>query len=293
MLCCIGDLVEDIVVWVARPPEVGTDTPAEIKRSRGGSAANVAALAASVGGSSRFIGRVGDDAVGHQLAEELRQDGVELAVEFIGRTGTVIVIVDPTAERTMLPDRGAATELEAVPEGALDGVAWLHVPGYSLLAEPLAGTTMKLIATATAAAIPVSVDASSTGLVSDFGVGSFVDRIDAMQPRVLFCNRDEATLLGVGPGRPLPGATLTIIKGGADPTVAVAANGASQELPVPPVPNVVDTTGAGDAFAAGYLVATLQGAPLLEAIAAAHRLAATVLARPGATGSRRPTRSNR
>jgi len=293
MLCCIGDLVEDVVVWVVRPPEVGTDTPAEIKRGRGGSAANVAAFAAAAGAKSRFIGKVGDDAIGHRLAGELRRDGVELAVEFGGRTGTVVVIVDPTAERTMLPDRGAATELDAVPPGALDGVAWLHVPGYSLLADPLAGTTMELISAATATTIPVSIDVSSTGLVSDFGVDSFIERIDAIQPRVLFCNREEAMLLGAGPGRPLPGTALTIIKGGADPTVAVAASGATRELPVPPVSNVVDTTGAGDAFAAGYLVATLQGAPLLDAIAAAHRLAATVLARPGATGDRQPTRGNR
>lgn len=293
MLCCVGDLVEDVVVWVARPPETGTDTPAEIRRSRGGSAANVASLAVAAGGRSRFIGRIGDDPVGHRLAAELEQAGVDLSVEFRGRTGTVVVIVDPTAERTMLPDRGAATELDRVPDGALDGVAWLHVPGYSLIAEPLAATAMELIAVAAAAGIPVSLDASSTGLIGDFGVGAFARRIETIRPHVLFCNRSEATLLGAGPGRPVLGAALTIIKGGADPTTAVATDGTTYEVPVPPVAGVIDTTGAGDAFAAGYLVATLGGAAQLEAIAAAHRLAATVLARPGADGGYQPTRSTR
>jgi len=282
MLCCIGDLVEDVVVWLSDDPAKGTDTPAQVFRRRGGSAANVATLAAEAGGRSRFIGRVGDDHLGLQLTDQLEAAGVDVWVERNGRTGTVVILVDRSAERTMLPDRGAATELDFVADEALDDVRWLHVPGYSLIVEPLGTTTRDLIDRAHRRSVPVSIDASSTGLVQTFGTTHFLRLIERLHPAVLFCNTDEATLLKLGPGRPAPEVRVTVLKAGAQPTILVAADGSTDTVPVDPVAAVVDTTGAGDALAAGFLVATLKGQTPVEAVRAAHRLAATVLARPGA-----------
>jgi len=283
VLCCIGDLVEDIVVWLSEEPVRGTDTPARVFRRRGGSAANVAALAVEAGASARFVGQVGDDRLGLQLTDQLEAAGVDVWAKRRGRTGTVVILVDPSAERTMLPDRGAATDLAFVADAALDDADRLHVPGYSLIAEPLGTTTRDLIDRANERDIPVSLDASSTGLVEAFGVTDFLRLVARLNPAVLFCNTDESRLLGLGPGRPAPGAGLTVVKSGPNPTMLVAADGTTHRIPVNPVGDVVDTTGAGDAFAAGYLVASLEGRAPVEAARAAHRLAATVLSRPGAS----------
>ncbi|MDE3131176.1 MAG: hypothetical protein KGL16_08465, partial [Acidobacteriota bacterium] len=101
MLGVVGDLVEDIVVWSPGAVRPATDNPSRITRTRGGSAANVAALAASIGTPARFIGRVGDDATGCQLVEQLSQCGVDVRAQRNGRTGAVVVLVDAAGERTM------------------------------------------------------------------------------------------------------------------------------------------------------------------------------------------------
>lgn len=282
MLCCIGDLVEDIVVWPSREPRRGTDTPSQVYRRRGGSAANVAVLAAQVGARSRFVGQVGNDRVGELLVAELKSAGVDALTTRRGRTGTIVILVEQDGERTMLPDRGAATELSGVPAGALDGVTWLHVPGYSLIVEPLATTARALVAAARNEGIAVSVDASSTGLIEEFGTTAFSHQVSGLAPDIVFCNKDEAALLRVGPGIPLRGAELSVVKAGPDPVLLIDTSGETIEVPVPPVTDVADTTGAGDAFAAGFIVATMKGARPVDAVEAANRLAATVLLRPGA-----------
>jgi sugar/nucleoside kinase (ribokinase family) len=78
---CIGDLVEDVVVWSAGAPRSGTDNPAGIQRVRGGAASNVAAFASSLGTSVRFVGRVGDEPAGKALVRELVVAGVDPKVQ--------------------------------------------------------------------------------------------------------------------------------------------------------------------------------------------------------------------
>ena len=283
MLCTIGDLVEDVVVWLAHEPRHASDTPAHISRTRGGSAANVALFSAAVFGSSRFIGQVGDDRLGAQLCDLLSAGGVEVCVSREGRTGSIVVLVYSDGERTMLSDRGACTQLTSVPRNCFDGITALHVPAYSLTVDPLATVAKTAIGEALARGIFVSVDASSSSVLSDFGIDAFCDLIAQLTPDVFMCNGDEAELLGLSPSKPIEGARLTVIKHGAQPTVATTRELATTHVSVPPVTSIFDTTGAGDAFAAGFIGSYVVTGELENALCAGHALAARVLRSPGAT----------
>src|SRR4051794_35442244 len=172
MLCSVGDLVEDVVVWLSAPSRAATDTPVRVFHRRGGSAANVATFAAGIDGmGARFIGRVGDDAPADRLVNGLAAAGVDARLQRVGRRGTIVVLVDPSGERTMLTDRGSSTGLTGIPEDWLDGVSVLHLPAYSLTAEPIGSTCLALGATARRRGIAVSVDASSIAVLEAFGPG--------------------------------------------------------------------------------------------------------------------------
>jgi sugar/nucleoside kinase (ribokinase family) len=280
LLGVVGDLVEDIVVWSESELRPATDNPSRITRTRGGSAANVAALAASTETPTRFIGRVGNDALGLQLIEILEQRGVDVRAQRAGRTGTVVVLVDRSGERTMFPDRGAAAELDAVPAGWLDSLGILHATSYSFAAEPAAGATLDLMAAARSRGIELCLDASSTGLLEDLGIATYLEFVRAVRPTIFFANAAEAAVLDLDSG--LFSGTLTIIKHGSEPTVVRAPDGTRTSVPVKVVDDVRDATGAGDAFAAGFLSARLAGRDVIEAVHAGHALAGAVLRSPGA-----------
>jgi sugar/nucleoside kinase (ribokinase family) len=278
VLCCIGDLVEDVVVWLTSDIAVGTDTGVTIHRRRGGSAANVAVAAASQGVRTRFVGRVGSDAVGVALVDDLRSAGVDARVQIGGRTGTIVVLVDPTGERTMLPDRGASVDLDAISRDDLADVSWLHVPAYSLVVGRLAATTQEAISLVRDRGGSISVDASSVALIDELGLDPFRDLLERVRPDVLFCNRDEAERLQVGPARGVAGSAVTVVKAGPDPVELYSAGREIATIPVTDPGPVRDTTGAGDAFAAGFITSRMEGEDLTAAAVSGHRLAAEILA---------------
>ncbi len=134
-----------------------------------------------------------------------------------------------------------------------------------------------LFAAARAAGALTSVDVSSVDLVTRLGADLLRAAIARLDPDVLIANGEEALALG-----PVPGSRTTVVKAGAAPTTVTAPDGGTTRVPVDPVAAVRDTTGAGDAFAAGFLTALAAGVAVDAAVRAGHALAARVLQQPGA-----------
>ena len=283
MLCTIGDLIEDVVVWLNDELNIGSDADSVIVRTRGGSAANVAMFGALTGTPSRFIGQVGNDNLGEQLCASLRGSGVDVCTVVEGRTGSIVVVVQPNGERTFLTDRGVASELSLFDASHLTGVSIVHVPTYSLALDPLATTAIHYIRAARAAGVLISIDASSTSVLRNYGVDRYSELIASIAPDVFLCNNDEAALLNIDSAHPMTGAALTVIKRGALPVTTVTAAGEVTEVATTPVTNIVDTTGAGDAFAAGFLPVYATSRNIKDAITNGNLIAARVFRSPGAT----------
>jgi sugar/nucleoside kinase (ribokinase family) len=272
----IGDLVEDIVVRLGGPVNEASDTDAVVVRRRGGSAANMAVSVARSGHPSRFIGQVGDDAIGAALLDTLAGHGVDVVSRRSGRTGTIIVLLDHRGERTMLTDRGACALLADPDPAWLDGLSTLHVPVYSLVGEPLATTTATLVAWAHERSIRVSIDASSASVIESFGATRLRVLLAELRPDVLLCNELELAALGAIEPADI-GAGIVVVKHGGEPAVVHVAGAAPVTVAAELVADVSDTTGAGDAFAAGFLVALASGVDPIDATRAGHACAARAI----------------
>lgn len=241
MICVLGDAHLDVVVALAGSIAEETDTQADISAGVGGQAANVAAWVTELGGSARLIAARGSDLAAGLVTGELARRGVEIVGPVLdGRTGVVVSLSAGGRARSMLTDRGVGPRLAAahIDSGWVTGCAWLHLPAYSLVAEPVRGAALA----AAALAPRVSVDLSSTAALLDYGVGRFRGLIARLRPEVVFGNEAEAALVG-----DLPGAELVVKLG---PRGVRAGGNVYPALPTQPA----DATGAGDAFAAGYLV---------------------------------------
>jgi sugar/nucleoside kinase (ribokinase family) len=254
----LGDLVLDVVVRTASDVARGADTPARISLSAGGQGANVAAWVAALGGSARWLGKRGADPAGLLAADELERRGVALLGPVAeARNGVIVSLADREGERSMFPDRGVATALEP-DELRPDWLACdhLHVSGYAMLAEPVVRAAARAVELAREHAARVSVDLASWSAIRDAGADRFRVLVESIEPDVVFANEDEEREVG----GPMPG-TAWILKRGAR-----GCSFEGEERPAVPVAEVVDTTGAGDALAAGWIV----GGPDLALEAAAR-----------------------
>jgi sugar/nucleoside kinase (ribokinase family) len=259
-LVVLGDLMVDVVARSSGPLARGSDTPARVTMHGGGSASNVAAWAASLGTPVALVCRVGDDERGRIAVAELRAAGVDVHadVDPARPTGTCVVLVEPDGERTMLPDPGANN----APLGGIPPGDHLHVVGYALLRDGPRASALAAIEQARAAGMTVSVDPSSWA----FLYPGAIPAVDLLLP-----NEEEAELAGT--------AAEVVTKLG--PAGARWTDG-TETITVPAEPvAVVDTTGAGDAFAAGFLTARLAGADPRAALQAGCHVAARAVAQVG------------
>jgi ribokinase len=283
----VGDAVTDIHAVHSGPIEVGSDTPASIRVSGGGSGANTAAWLATTGTAVRLVAVVGRDAAGDDLVAELTAGGVECVhVRRSGDapTGSVIVLTH-AGERSFITDRGANLLLvpSDVDSSLRPGVRHLHLSGYALLDASSRAAGRHALAAARSHGCTTSVDVASTAPLRRVGPSTVLEWVRGTD--ILFANLDEARVLADAPSpaeiaRALSAyAGTAVVKLGADG--AVWASGA-EVFAAPAVPtSVVDPTGAGDAFAAGVLASWLGGSAPADCLAAGATLGAAAVAVAG------------
>ena len=302
----LGDVMVDITAIVVEPINYASDTPARVSLQAGGAAANTACWLAHDGQDATLIGAVGDDAFGALVRAHLEALRVtDFLVTMRGTpTGTCIVIVDESGERTMLPDPGANASLSPrhLPDAAFRDGDHLHLSGYTLLHSATRATGMDSLRRAREAGMTISLDpASAAPLAQDPAVlDHAMSLID-----VLIANEAEAEVLTGFADPRLALAALAdrvptvVLKLGSQGSIARRA-GALAAGPPGAAPassdhsaaesasaravdaEIIDTTGAGDAFAAGFLPPWVAGLPLPDCLDAASRSAARAVARVGA-----------
>ena len=182
----------------------------------------------------------------------------------------------------MLSDRAACTDLANPSPTWLDGLDTLHIPYYSLVGEPLATTTATLAGWAADRGIRVSIDTSSEAVLHHVGPAIALARIRSLHPAVVLANELEAAALGPALHPDHLDGALVIIKQGAQPAIVLQSGQLPIEVPAEIVVGVSDTTGAGDAFAAGLLLALAKGDDPITATQRAHAVAADAVRRASA-----------
>jgi sugar/nucleoside kinase (ribokinase family) len=284
----------DVVLAPDRPLESGTDVPGRVALRPGGSAANTARWLARLGARTSLIAAVGRDPAGRALVDAVRSDGVVARVARVpgARTGRIGVVVAPDGERSFVADRGAADRLR--PEdldpawfGALDA---LHLPAYSLIGEPLGSAARRALQLGRAVpSAVVSLDLASIGPLLARGRRAAVGLVREAAPDVLFATVSEAeAVLGrYGVEGLLDLAPIAVVKRGSKGATVMAVE-AGERLRFEVATEHLtarDTTGAGDAFDAGFLVGWLAAreagrslpASIQRAALAGHRAAARQL----------------
>jgi ribokinase len=294
----LGDLVLDVVLAPGRPLRTGTDVPGRVAIVQGGSAANTARWLARLGARSSLIAAVGRDAAGRALVAAIRTDGVAPHVSRIAgaHTGRIGVLVTPDGERSFVQDRGAAELLAPRDLRAawFAGADVVHLPVYSLLGGPLGDAGRRAIELGRAAGALVSIDLASIGPLMALGRRAARALVGGIAPDILFATRAEADAL-LGGGR-LSGllelASIAVVKRGSKGATVLARDGGGilRFEAATGALRAIDTTGAGDAFDAGFLVGWLTdraagrspSAALHRAALAGHRAAARQLSTPRA-----------
>lgn len=283
----VGDVVDDIGVRPLEAVNSRSDTRAEIRLTPGGSAANTAAWLGKLGAQARFFGKVGRDGLERHRAA-LAGFGVDarLVVDEEVPTATIVLTLDEEADRTMYVDRAANSTLriEDVPHDLWAGVQWLHLTGYTFFDPATREVAAALLAEARRRGIGSSVDPSSAGFLKECGAESFLAWTAGAD--LLIPNLDEARIL-VGATGPfvdfekLAGAYRHVVVKLGSMGAAYLGDSGRDQVAAGRV-EVIDTTGAGDSFAAGFLGSWVGGADPRSALAAGTAAAGRCITLRGA-----------
>jgi sugar/nucleoside kinase (ribokinase family) len=287
----IGDLMTDTVAHAMLPLAKASDTPATVTMHGGGSGANLAAWLAVDGTEVAFVGRRGADIAGRNRDMELMGYGVDarLVMDPERPTGTCVVMVTHKGDQTMLSDPGANAALspDDLPKDLFTPGCHLHVSGYTLLNTGSRQATLAAISMARRAGMTISVDGASSAPLERAGAEPYLQMTNGAT--LLFVNADQGRVLT---GRPEPEQAARVLNAWyphvvmklADQGALFYANGRPEpvRVPAPPVERIVDRTGAGDAFCAGFLPPWLDKKPPHEALTSGCRLASMALGLVGA-----------
>lgn len=282
----VGDVMMDINAAIDGDIAYASDTPASITMLPGGVAANTAAWMAATGNPATLVGCVGSDPFGRSIRGRLESIGVDVRLrEGAGATGTCVVIVDRRKERTMFPDPGANSEFTLD-----DAMPWIssgthvHLSGYTFMNPRTRDAARGILDHAGAVGASVSLDpASAAPLRSHLAL--FRDLLPHLD--LLLANEAEASVLADVDEPHLALETLgdavpcVVVKLGPRGVVACLAGEQVVQAAIPT--EVIDTTGAGDAFTAGFLPAWRRGEPLSAALFAGQEVAARCVGRVGAS----------
>ena len=283
-LLVIGDIAWDVLLRPSGELVWGADVYGHVDLMPGGSAANVAVWARRQGAEVTLVGQVGDDRLGRLMHEHLADEGVGDHVHVVpgGQTMRIGVVIRPDAEHAFVTDHSRPLRLTAddLPLSLLDRADAVFLNGYAVFMAGSAAFAAPLLAEARRRGLLVAFDPSSFSLIRAHREASLLDAIGPID--ILLSNEAEA--LALAPGAPpaalLSHAAMAVVKRGGQGATAFHASGSVSAAAEAIV--VADTTGAGDAFDAAFLVEYLAHRDLPRALAAANRLGGHVASRLGA-----------
>jgi sugar/nucleoside kinase (ribokinase family) len=263
------------------------------RETSGGSAANSMAGIAAMGGRAAFIGQIADDQLGEIFRHDMRALGVRFDTPALNSgnehpTGRCLILVTPDAQRTMNTCPGASHQLkpEALDEALIASASILMLEGYLWGPELPRKAMHRAIEIAHGAGRAIAFTASESVCLPGRREG-FMEMIASGGVDLLFLNDHEAQAMT---GTSDLGETMSILSRQV-PTLVVTRgakgalgveSGETIEIPAAPVANVVDTTGAGDLFAAGFLTARCRGHDLRKCLETGAIAAAEIISHFGA-----------
>jgi sugar/nucleoside kinase (ribokinase family) len=270
----VGDVMDDVIVKPEGPMVRGSDRRASVRHLPGGAGANQATWLAHFGVKVGLLAKVGNSDLEHYTTL-LQRRGIRpwLTTDRILPTGSLVAIIDADGERSFFSDRGANMMLDPddLRSDLLDEVGLLHISGYALFAPRSRATVQELMRQAQERAIRWTVDPASTGFLTEVGPAEFLNWTNGAA--FCFANEAEAALLAGSPDPAMQAVVLArhydhvVIKRGGRGAELFGRDGVClATLPAPPV-EVLDTTGAGDAFLAAFLAGYLERRPLEACLA--------------------------
>ena len=277
----------DVTVLLNRPIVEGLESRAKISTQGGGAAANVASWLSFNKTPSYLVVRIGDDSAGQTLITELESYGVEHSSRVIPNmnTGVVIVIVGREGERTMFPDSGANSGLGLSDLPDLSQFSAVYLSAYSLINTQSRTGVLEMIDAIKAAGLRIILDPATVGVLIEVGVSAASEWLDFIDTIIL--NEEESHFL-TGKENPVEAAAkllervnTVVIKRGSNGALGQVRGGQLIQVEAKRT-TVVNTTGAGDAFAAGFISIWANNGPLIDALESGADLAAKCVALVGA-----------